>query len=387
MNHTNYEQIYKQLKETISHYDKEQLITILTLIRYIIKNGEEEKLATIELEFLMSVIYQVQPKNQQPIQSEAIEEIIKNIEELETIRIFNQKEKNLFQIANTFFQFEKTSQYNKEKLEFLLKFYHPLDNILEQRYGFTIEDVVYFIQCVIAIYNDRINQIINLWGDKMTVKEFIDKLSYFSLKILDFNCESFIWTKQDKIKAKKILDTFSYPIDEVLVLEKDYPFNELPYIEHPIICLQENYIFPSPDTLIANFQYLVEKDIFNKEYHTQYAKYKGDYLETEIANIIRQKIPNSKVYESAHYHFEKKDDETDLLVVYDTNIIIIEAKGRALKEVSKRGNEEKLKQDLQDNLYKAFEQCDKTQRYIQSQHTVQFISKGENITIENTRTI
>lgn len=387
MKNVTYELIYEELKETMSHYDKEELITVLTLIRYMLKNGEEEKISTMELEFLISVIYQIETKQVRPIEAEAIETIIRDVETLESIKILDRREKDLFQIANTYFQFEKTNTYNKEKLEFLLDFYHPYNSVLQERYGFTIEDFVYFIQSVIAIYNDRINQLLALWGDKLTVKEFINHLFCFSLKILDFNCESFLWTRQEKIAGERILRRFSHPITKILTLEKEYPLNELPYIEHPIIDIGESYLFPSPDTLIANFQYLVEKDIFHKDLHKEYAKYKGKYLETEIANLIRKKIPNSKVYESARYHFEQKDNETDVLVIYDTNIIIIEAKGRALKEVSKRGNEKTMRQDLQDNLYHAFEQCDRTQRYIQSKDTVHFIVDGKTIPIENTRWI
>ena len=56
------------------------------------------------------------------------------------------------------------------------------------------------------------------------------------------------------------------------------------------------------------------------------------------------------------------DRECDLLVIYDQVILIIEIKSRAFKEVSKEGAEKYLKQDLNDNIYKAYNQATRMEK-------------------------
>lgn len=80
------------------------------------------------------------------------------------------------------------------------------------------------------------------------------------------------------------------------------------------------------------------------------------------------------------------DRECDLLVIYDQVILIIEIKSRAFKEVSKEGAEKYLKQDLNDNIYKAYNQATRMEKYLRENSNVKlrFGYGKEVLKIQNT---
>ena len=189
------------------------------------------------------------------------------------------------------------------------------------------------------------------------------------------------YTRKNKIR--KVFNYFSQDIEETVNTKKTYILNDIPFIDKPIVKLGNSYIMPSIYTILRNSQYLFEKDILNSDFSRQYAYTKGKYLENEIAKIFRNCMKNSEILQSAKYTYKGKERETDVIVVYDNNVILVEAKSCALKEVSKRGNIEKLKEDYEQNIIEAFEQCRIAEEYIKNTKNSQFKSKeGELIIID-----
>lgn len=155
----------------------------------------------------------------------------------------------------------------------------------------------------------------------------------------------------------------------------------------PIIKKEDSYIIPWMN-IITNYARIgFEEEISRDETAgVQYRANKGEYLENETKKVLQKMLKNADIFSSVRYSENKRAGETDLLVMYDNNIIIIEIKNRKWKEKSKQGDDYYIQQDLKANIYEAYEQASRTEKYIRSQTEVSFriADTKSKITIRNT---
>lgn len=372
----------KELQDIISQHNKKDWVDILTAIRYIAQNDiGQEIIDTFDLEFLMSIIYQTEQRDNRPLNLETIKKVIEKIEEIEAETILEQKNREIYQYSFTEFRFNKENKYLNQIIKQLKDLYTPYDTFFEERYGVTIDEYIFFIELVVEIYNNRIDKIKSVLGEKISLEKLVEYILENNIKIFHFKEETIGANTYTKNKINKIFNYFSQNIEETIKLDKIYILNDIPFIEKPIVKLENSYIIPSIYTILKNSQYLFEKDILNSEISIKYAYSKGKYLGNEIANIFNKCMKNAETLKSAKYTYQGKERETDVIVVFDNNVIIVEAKSCALKEVSKRGNLEKLKEDYEQNIIEAFEQCCIAEQYIKNTPNAEFKSEEGKLII------
>ena len=177
--------------------------------------------------------------------------------------------------------------------------------------------------------------------------------------MLNFNEETFVEIK-DKNALKNVLKKFTKKEGEEKIFE-----------DYPIYKINDTYICTSIITLLYRAKCIFEKDIRkDKKLSNEYASKKGKYLEIFTEKVIRKILKDAGIFYNIEYRENKQDRECDLLVIYDQIILIIEIKGRAFKEVSKKGAKQYLQQDLNDNIYKAYEQATRMEEYLKKNKNV-----------------
>ena len=126
---------------------------------------------------------------------------------------------------------------------------------------------------------------------------------------------------------------------------------------------------------IATFIYLINAKltqilIESPTSKDRFIRHRGDYLESEVNILFEKMFNNTKVYNYLYYNiFEDGEDkrcELDHLIIYDTNIFIIESKSGKFSDPARRGAFGSFKEEIRDNIEYAFKQAKRTKDYILS---------------------
>ncbi|MCA9828197.1 MAG: hypothetical protein KC444_07400 [Nitrosopumilus sp.] len=217
-----------------------------------------------------------------------------------------------------------------------------------------------------------------LWGSK----------NILTINPTDFCKEEGI---NDVEKFKKYLNTFSCKIgDQFENFENPLSDNILFY--KPIIKISDDSFFiPKADILKYKLDSLLEyllQDEKEKKTKTwiSYDDAKSKYLENKTYEFFSRVFPQKYLYQNLFYKFEDKRSETDLVLIYDEKIFIIESKSNHVPLSAKRGGITSLEHSLKKIIKKAYDQAVNVRMYIESKDLVEFENKkGEVILTINSK--
>ncbi len=190
---------------------------------------------------------------------------------------------------------------------------------------------------------------------------------------------------------ENLLDLFSTELgnnEMFLQFNKCWVINDSIINEKPLIKHQNKYYCFFYPILGRNIRQILESMIKEKdeEYFAEYYLKRGrdSYLENKATMYFQDIFPNAKIFQNLKYRINKEEFETDIIVEFDRNLLIIEAKANALKLSSRRGSLVAIKTDSKKILKKAYEQAIRTRNYIQNTENAKFTSKdGREITIDS----
>lgn len=374
-----------QLKEKIKGLEKFKLIDIIATYAYFYNSLEKSKyaLSTLEIELLMNCIYETKAKEEKTPSAQDVQKILeltKNIVEEER-KIDKMTEPIYAQYAKTDFLYSKEDKKQNEILDEYEKLFHPMKEYFLEQYQFTIQDFIKSIQIILQEYSKRMNllemELRKLKTEEILPEQFLECLTSRCYSILNFNCDTFSKDLREIIPFQHFLEKFSHSLD-----------NTNPNFKtSPIVKKGNTYIAIWLNTLSNYAKTIFEKEISeNPEVSTKYGKHKGQHLEEETKNVLQGILKNAEIFPSVKYSDKKRAGETDLLVIFDHNIIIVEIKNRKWKEKSKEGEDYFIQQDMNENLYKAYQQATRTENYICNHSEVKFRigDTKKTLTISNT---
>ena len=374
-----------QLKETIEGLKKFKLIDIMATYAYFYSSLEKNKyaLSTLEIELLMNCIYEVKTKGEK---SPSVQDVLKILELVRDIVEEEQETEKMEEpiyarYAKIDFLHRKEDKKHMEILDEYEKLFHPMKEYFLEQYQFTIQDFIKSIQIILQEYSKRMN-LLEIVLRKSEMEEILPEqlLEYLTSRcysILNFNCDTFSKDLREMIPFQHFLEKFSHPLENT---NPDFKTN-------PIVKKGNTYIATWLNTLSNYAKIVFEKEIAkNAKVNDQYGKCKGEYLEKETKNVLQDILKNAEIFSDVKYSEEKRAGETDLLVIFDHNIIIVEIKNRKWKEKSKEGNEYFIQQDMNENVYKAYDQASRTENYIRNHSEVKFRigDTKKTLTIRNT---
>jgi len=296
--------------------------------------------------------------------------------------------------------------------------FEPLEDIIKSHYGFTIKESVIFREC----YNDYINEryFNEIERIKDSIPNYIAEIIEFKKTGLlkddsDFDRNSIIaFSKMNnKTRKEQILNSIKiqlhYNLKEIYTFNttdlSEYTginvkslgsilellsveFNFIPQNEEifkpvsilktkPIIKHDKKYIVPSIPLLNFSIENVIEEGLKkNTKIFNRYTKTKHDYLLNKGLELLESLLPNSTVFPpNLYYSIDDKTYETDGLILWDSTLIIIEAKGIKISTKAKKGHKLKIQDHLDDIFKDSYKQAKRTHTYIQDSDAPKFKTK------------
>ncbi|MFQ9978072.1 NERD domain-containing protein [Clostridium cadaveris] len=180
---------------------------------------------------------------------------------------------------------------------------------------------------------------------------------------------------------KGFLDRFSTVVGVDGNKNYKYLSDDNDYRWRPILKYNEKYFVQNTTRICWILKDELENDLReNDVIWEKYQKHKSSYLEKETLDLLKKILPESQVYQSLYYKIGGQRCELDGLVVYDSNILVIEAKSGLYNRVAKRGGIKSLKTTIYNNIEFAFQQANRARDYIFDCDNIIFENaKGEEI--------
>ena len=360
-----------RIRQIIKQVNKAKLIdTVSSIFYYFRINGEYNKMMLpVELEYIMNIIYNTRSyESRKPTLEEILEilylakKIILGLSKETSSNQVKSKKDVIYNHANeTFLYVKEDTEYEVLVLDYL-NLFDPMSGFFVENYEFKIKDFLHFTKCIQVEYSVRMQELKKVLNSKykeISQEILVENLLELDFCMLNFNEETFVEIK-DKNALKNVLKKFATNEDE-----------EKRFEDNPIYKINDTYILTSIVTLMYRAKSIFEMDIHkDKRLSNEYASKKGKYLEIFTENVIRRILKDAEIFYNIEYRENKQDRECDLLVIYDQIILIIEIKGRAFKDISKKGSKKYLQQDLNDNIYKAYEQATRMEEYLKKKKNV-----------------
>lgn len=423
----NYEKSYLKLIDTLKIYNPIDFIEYITLQNMINGklNGDNTFCKTSTLELIYGIILSIDFEySKSKIDIKDIQEIINLAEALQftytgsrVLATANNNEVGLDLMSQSIFVRGDSTKYHI--IQQLNGLFNNHSETLIKHYGFDIDDALNFINKLQRYYEESINKFIdelknqseikvvqeyNIISqkkyisraerkfknkfeknkDELIFKEFIELLNFDFKGITRFNIDMFEdrLKNSDIQKFKNFLDYFSIDVGK-RVQTLNFPTDKNIYTEKPILKFETEYIVPDFAILIQNMQSNLERGLKSSKKWESYQKGKGNYLEREALDTLKKMLNNCTCYDSLKYDLnesgEVKECELDGLILYDNNILLIEAKSGIFHDKARKGHIKKLETNIKDNIESAYLQADRTRRYLNSSQFPQFKLKNKEI--------
>ncbi|MEG4224544.1 hypothetical protein QUA35_01185 [Microcoleus sp. N9_B2] len=146
---------------------------------------------------------------------------------------------------------------------------------------------------------------------------------------------------------KNVLDAWSLSFGDLSDWNPEHLFLGNPVWQKPLIKLEVGTYFCPVITLFLNYFIDIMEAIIkpHPEIYRKYEERRGKFLEQEIYQLFQKAFPSAKVYQGSEWFdpTTKQTFETDLLVLLDSYLLVVEAKSGRVTEATKRGAFESLK--------------------------------------------
>ena len=173
--------------------------------------------------------------------------------------------------------------------------------------------------------------------------------------------------------------------------DKCWPLNNSLIYLKPIIKYDNGYYGFGANILYNNIIEIVESLIHKKNqkyYEEKYLKRKSTLLEDLSLIYLNKIMPKAEVYSKLNYYRNNEGDrtryETDGLIIFDENILIVEAKSHKLTIPAKRGSLPRIENRTKKIIGDAYNQGIRCKQYIINNKQAEFYDKNNKkvLTIE-----
>lgn len=436
------EESFEAIMDILKKHHPLELIEYLSIISYFSNDIEGNNFLTAaQMEFICGVILSIrydEGSNYNEISPEVIQSLLDNVEKFflgfsfttysrKLLNTNDDKEKEkqflVASLANQFGIVRGDAQAIQLR-EQVLDLFKDFDEWMIKYEGFTINDAITFIDLIIDRYSEVLfnfrNQLFK--QSEQFVEEIYKELSKTNIKklgnvrrflkkyktnkgkkeliqftivqlfekshkgLLIFDVDEVIEDEkiQEKEKFIKFINRFCSPLNQTENKNFKYPTDDNAFRQRPIISYENKYIVPNFINLIWILQFEIENDMKSTSIWESYQKRKGQYLEKEVLKIFDKILPGCEKYGSLYYYVEDEEGnknrcELDALIVYDSNIFLIESKSGIFKTPARRGAIKTLSSVIYENIEYAFEQAYRAREYIKSNEKVEFYDEDDSI--------
>jgi hypothetical protein len=146
----------------------------------------------------------------------------------------------------------------------------------------------------------------------------------------------------------------------------------------PILVVGCEHIFiPVPQLLIQVPVKTIYYDLIqDPDYHVVYEKSRGEYLEERAFDLFGGIFHPANIHRKLRYGPDEKD-EVDLLIEFDTKILIVECKSKPLTLPARQGTLNEIHDDFTKAIQRAYDQAKRAKDYITQNKTAEFWTVNE----------
>jgi len=241
--------------------------------------------------------------------------------------------------------------YDFQYLEFASKRYQEDNCWLTDNKGVSIEEMAAITAGLKKIQEGKFH---NLKKVK-TFEDFCKSL----LSVFCFSCEDL--NNFNKNTLENFIKAFSI-VPGTVNRNLDSPGSYNAVNSHPIIILGNNYYFLPVGFCLS--QSIYESPFYwmssDNKYKDVAFKHRGETTEIIACEMLESVFGKSNVYKDIKVYKDKNKKvaltDIDVLAVFGNKSVIVQAKSKKLTELSRKGDEGKLRADFQESIQIAYEQ-------------------------------
>ena len=268
----------------------------------------------------------------------------------------------------------------------------PLDSIFLQRLGFSGSSLITVLDSLIrtnearisehrnrfipAIRKDSLEEMVKAYSEALPKADCSDLLDYFCKNGLTIDQARIILLSHSDLEladcfihdAASVSKKTGVDIHEVTAIfraiglppgalaERDAQkfLLDNPVWTSPLVLLGEELVFACIPQTAFSFLFEIVAGIVrpHSELATAWQGRRAAFLEEETARLLHQALPGSVVHRNLEWRTADNsvNGETDLLVLVDSLLLIVEAKSGAISASSKRGAPGRLKSEIKELL-------------------------------------
>ncbi len=245
------------------------------------------------------------------------------------------KSENYFINGDTYTEFSKEEN---------IAIFSDYNSWFKNKFNFTIEEIYEFIE--------EIKQKITLTYKK----EYFDR--YSDLVIL--NKREILLDLKNKSGFESFIELLKLDFYETKSNRKYKSF-----FFNPFIFFDDENFLPIYTSILDNLRYILENIIEKYGNKDKYNKKKGSFLEDQLYIKVSEKFKSSKVFKNPKCRFisEELEEFCDILLVYDNNLVLFEAKAKQFNLKVKEIGRNKIIDNIKDILVESYKQLEKSKEF------------------------
>ncbi len=211
--------------------------------------------------------------------------------------------------------------------------------------------------------------------DSMLIDDLLGRIVYPYLdnradKIYEIDVEEVIKLTNSipRASADKIMAKFSYSIGDLAKHKVEHFFLDNPVWKKPILEYNGKYFCFIP-LLFQSFSMQILQRTVQPIMQDELSRRRAEYLEDYIERVIKEKFIGAEVFKSFIWKVGKVRYETDLLVLFDSIALIVEAKSHHISDIAYRGGEKSLKRHWKDIVLDPAIQTNRLEYHLSSKNT------------------
>lgn len=276
--------------------------------------------------------------------------------------------------------------YSKHHHELLSELFEPHEEFLKKNFNFTIQNFQDYVNIIGKQINENRKSFIKFFLSLRGVKE--EENNDIKIKKMHELYKKVYEIKHSDLLPEEFLQLFSTPIGANKEFadwtDAYWPLNNSLIYEKPIIKDNNKYYGFGIAILNTNAKEILENLIQSTSTHyfdRSYDKTRGKILESLSSKYFQKIFQNFKVYGRLFYPLDDNPNnktDTDGLIIFDRNLLIIEAKANKYNIPAKRGSIKGIKDYMKNTIDLAYQQAIRTKKYIQKNKIAHFEDERGN---------
>lgn len=273
---------------------------------------------------------------------------------------------------------ENKERYPFQTKELLLEIFEVFDDLFIDKLGFNVNDAMEFSHKIIENFKNKIfERLDDCQKIKKGTKDFENKLHECLFKnskiLIEIDPIPFCYHNKisDTDKFQKYLELFSCSFGEG---NQDYnlPIDDNIFLKKPLIKYQSKFYSPDPGMLSNNLPEIfhgfleTERETYPKIWN-RYLKRRKQFTEKKVSTCFSRIFPENDVYSNLFYEYkDPSPDETDHIIPFYDNILIVEDKSGKYSTPARRGGKDRIKRHIKELIEEPYIQGLRCRDYIKS---------------------